>query len=199
MAILVRPAAASIALLALGAMFFAASPRPTAAATATVPVGDYWFCNSSLQGGLCETTISTGDTLVWDFSGAAFQHTSTACGASCTSPTGSPAWDSGTLTGGTFQFTFTQAGTYLYHCELHPDLMRGRIVVRAAAPAATAPAGVTPAAGATPAGTTTGSLPVSGQGPQSSSTDWWLLAALAAFGIASTALGVLALVRRAAR
>jgi len=191
MTTLARPAAAIIALLALGAMVFAPSPQRTAAATTTVPVGDYWFCNSTFEGSLCETTVTVGDTVVWDFSGSTVQHTSTACGSSCSSPASAPAWDSGTMTGGTFQFTFAQAGTYLYHCELHPDLMQGRIVVQGAAPTGTAPVGATPVA------TTTGALPVSGQGPPSSSTDWWLLAALAAFGIGSTTLGVLALVRRA--
>lgn len=29
---------------------------------------------------------------------------------------------------GTYQFTFTQPGTYDYHCTMHP-LMRGRVIV----------------------------------------------------------------------
>ena len=34
--------------------------------------------------------------------------------------------------GGSFQFTFTKAGTYRYYCVVHPDLMSGTIVVKAA-------------------------------------------------------------------
>lgn len=40
------------------------------------------------------------------------------------------AFDSGTLdTGGTFEFTFTEAGRFVYHCEIHAE-MRGVVVVR---------------------------------------------------------------------
>ena len=189
MTVLVRAAAAGVALLALAGMLFVASPRPAAAATVTVAAGEYWFCGSSFQGAMCETTIQAGDTVVWDFSSVAYPHTSTACGASCSSPTSPPLWDSGTVSGGTFEFTFTQAGSYLYRCELHPDLMQGRIVVQGAPPSTSPPAGQTPAAGATPAATTTGSLPIAGQGSQRASTSWWLLGALAIVGAASLGLG----------
>ena len=190
MTVPIRSAAAGIALLALAGMLFVASPRPAAAATVTVAAGEYWFCDSSYQGSLCETTVQAGDTVVWDFSGVAYPHTSTACGASCSSPTSPPLWDSGTVSGGTFQFTFTQTGSYLYRCELHPDLMQGRIVVQGAPTSTSPPAGQTPAAGTTPAATTTGSLPIAGQGPQPATTHWWLLGALLATGVASLGTGL---------
>ncbi len=101
------------------------------AATTTVDVGDIWFCDETFEGGLCETTIAVGDTVVWDFDGAIQPHTTTACGASCDSPTASPRWDSGLINDGTtFQYTFNAPGTYLYYCQVHPTLQRGSIVVR---------------------------------------------------------------------
>ena len=190
MTILVRSAGAGGALLALAGMLFAAPPQRAAAATITVPVGNYWFCSSSSEGSVCETTIQAGDTVVWDFSGAVYPHTSTACDASCSSPASPPLWDSGMLSSGAFQFTFTQAGTYLYRCELHPDLMQGRIVVQAGPTSTAPPAGQTPAAGATPAATTTGPLPPSGQGPQPATSHWWLLGALGAVVAAWLGLGL---------
>ena len=163
----------------------------------TILVGDFWFCNSSFEGGVCQTTINAGDTVVWDFSRAASQHTTTECGASCDSPSATHLWSSGTVSGGTFQFTFEQSGTFLYYCQVHPLQMRGRIVVQAAQPTATSPAGQTPAARATstpaPSG---GGLPTSGQGPPSGSSDWWLLAALASGGAGLIAIGASTLRRR---
>jgi len=42
-----------------------------------------------------------------------------------------PLWSSGFITdASTFEFTFDQAGTYLYRCEVHPIEMRGRIIVQ---------------------------------------------------------------------
>jgi hypothetical protein len=74
--------------------------------------------------------------VVWDFTGAALPHTTTDCGASCSNPTTSPLWDSGLITTSspdrTFEFTFTEPGTYLYFCEVHPTAQLGRIVVNAA-------------------------------------------------------------------
>jgi plastocyanin len=32
-------------------------------------------------------------------------------------------------TGATYQFTFTHAGTYAYHCSIHPS-MKGTIIVQ---------------------------------------------------------------------
>ncbi len=180
---------------------FAMSGTAAAQETVSVAVGDIWFCNASFQDGVCDTVIDVGDTLVWDFSAALFPHTTTACGASCDTPASSPAWDSGAIAGGgTFEFTFTEPGTYLYRCEIHPFIQRGRIIVQGGLPPATAPptpvtpATATPSDGTSPtsppaAPTTVGS-PITGAGPpEGSSGAWWAPAALAATGGALAALG----------
>ena len=156
-------------------------PSPAAADTATVAVGDIWYCDASYQNGVCETAIDSGDTVVWDFSGALLPHTTTACGASCASPTGSPLWDSGIVQGGgaSFSFTFTEPGAYLYYCLLHGSAQQGRIVVRAPVPTATEAVDGTPgAAPATPAATSQPALPASGQGPAGPAAGGWTLVAL---------------------
>jgi plastocyanin len=166
------------------------------AATTTVAVGDMWFCSASFQGGVCETTITVGDTVAWDFSGAGSAHTVTECGASCDTATSTPLFSSGVIQDrSTFQFQFVQPGIYLYFCRVHPFDMRGRIVVQAAA--AQTPAGQTPAAGTTPAAGATptassggGTLPATGYGSQgANSSPGWTLAALAVAGLTFVAFG----------
>jgi plastocyanin len=168
---------------------------PVAAQTATVPVGDFWFCDSAFQGGVCTTTVSAGDEVAWDFSGTSAGHTTTECGASCDDPASTPRWDSGTVPGGgaPFTFTFDEPGTYLYRCNVHPNVMRGQIVVQAPEPTATSPAtleegptdvGDQPAATATPSVPQVGGLPSAGHGPQSTGTAWWLAGATTAAGLA---------------
>lgn len=118
-----------------------------APSTTTITVGDTWFCDSSHAGGTCETTIAAGDTVAWDFSGVGLPHSTRECGASCDNPTMTPLWDSTVSHEPTFQFTFNQAGTFLYRCEVHPSLMRGRIVVQGGpqpTPTATPPVPATP-------------------------------------------------------
>lgn len=90
------------------------------------------------------TTVPVGATVTWtDMSDA--PHTVTG---------DSGAFGSGTLAEDqTFRFTFTKAGTYNYHCSIHP-YMRGAITVTAATPPTTAPAT------AAPATTSASSLPV---------------------------------------
>jgi len=78
-------------------------------------------------------TINVGDTVVWTNEDGA-THT-------VTSDSGSEL-DSGTLAGkssggyytppsagGTYSHTFTTAGTFAYHCNIHPSMMKGTIVV----------------------------------------------------------------------
>jgi len=87
-------------------------------ATQAVRIIDFAFEPAAL-------TVAPGTRVTWTHAGQA-PHT-------VTSDTG--AFDSGRLTGGqTFTFTFTSAGTFAYHCEIHPN-MRARVVVQAAAPA----------------------------------------------------------------
>lgn len=145
----------------------------------TVDVGDFWYCDSSFEEGICQTTITAGDTVLWDLGSAINSHTVTACGDSCDNPTSSPLFDSGNVApGGTYTYTFNQPGTFLYYCTIHPTLMFGRIVVQ---PGAQQPATQTPAAQqpgtSTPAGSTPLSpLPASGQGPgDGASAIWWVV------------------------
>jgi hypothetical protein len=113
-------------------------PAPAAAVqTVTIEVGDVWFCDESFQGGVCDTVIYIGDTVVWDFSPAELPHTTTECGVSCDDPTDTPVWDSDLMPNVDdplnprfqFEFTFNETGTYLYYCVIHPILHRGRIFV----------------------------------------------------------------------
>lgn len=69
--------------------------------------------------------IGKNSTVFWTNDDVAI-HTST-------SDNGAPAaFDSGNIVaGGTFQFTFTVAGTYTYHCSYHP-WMQGTIIVKSA-------------------------------------------------------------------
>jgi plastocyanin len=56
-------------------------------------------------------TVAPGETVIWSFQ--AF-HTSTS-----DSQTGPEAWDSGSLSSGTFSHTFQVPGTYPYYCAVH--------------------------------------------------------------------------------
>jgi plastocyanin len=180
-------AAAAAALLAL------AAPGASAQSDVTVAVGDIYFCASDYQGGVCDTEITVGDTVVWDFAGATLPHTTTACGASCDAPTASPLWNSGVLTGsGTFAFTFDEPGNYAYYCQIHPALQRGRIIV--ADDATPLP----PVDLAAPPTSTPGpGLPPGGQGPATSAFEAALLAIAAATGLAGvSAIALSRLVRK---
>jgi len=120
----------SLVVLAFGlvAVF---SPGRAHAATVDITVGTYWYCDSSYYLGVCTTNINTGDAVVWHFPSGFPYHTTTECGgASCDDPAPpTPVWDSGVQVGGTYSFTFTTPGTYLYQCGVHGALMRGQIIV----------------------------------------------------------------------
>ncbi len=113
--------------------------QPTAAQqTVPVDVGDIWYCDASQMGSTCDTTIAAGDTVVWDFSPALLPHSATACGASCNNPTGSPLFDSGIIIdSSSYQYTFTQPGTYRYYCVIHLTTQLGRIIVLGGGPTPT--------------------------------------------------------------
>src|SRR5829696_6961642 len=88
---------------------------------AAITIVDFAFQPASLE-------VPAGTTVTWTNGGAA-PHTVTADGG---------AFDSGRLApGATFSQTFDTAGTFTYHCEIHPQ-MTGTIVVTEAsgAPAA---------------------------------------------------------------
>ncbi len=86
----------------------------------TVTIQDFSFSPATL-------TIKAGTTVHWKNNGPSAHTTTSDAGT----------WDSGMLSGpgsggvyggnsssgGTFDFTFSQAGTYSYHCSLHPPTL----------------------------------------------------------------------------
>ncbi len=106
------------------------SPRSALAVSVSIVEGDNWFCDASFQLGNCQTTVTVGDSVTWVYPEGSTIHTTTECGASCDSPTGTPIWDSGFMfVGDTFTWTFDTPGTYPYYCTLHRTDMRGTIIV----------------------------------------------------------------------
>ena len=67
-----------------------------------------------------ELSVTTGTTVTW-MNTDRTSHTSTSDEAG---------WNSGTIApGGRFMFTFQNAGTFRYHCTIHPGMV-GTVVVR---------------------------------------------------------------------
>jgi len=78
----------------------------------SVDIADLAFSPATL-------TVPAGTTVTWENSDS-LPHTSTS---------EDEVWDSGTLeSGGEFSFTFEEAGTFSYFCEIHPS-MNGSVVV----------------------------------------------------------------------
>ena len=87
-------------------------PSAGAQATRTEYIQDFYFSPAPI-------TVEPGTTVTWVNQGQA-PHTVTHTGG---------AFDSGTLQPGeSYSYTFNQAGTYAYYCQIHPD-MTGTIVV----------------------------------------------------------------------
>ncbi len=138
----------SLTAAVLVTLIFAAASGPhqqARAQTATViEVGDFWFCDSSFQNGVCETTVSVGDTVQWQCVGSG-SHTTTECGGDLDACSQPHLWDSPVQTsGGTFSFAFDSAGSFVYRCQVHPSVMRGRVTVIGGQPTATPSATPTP-------------------------------------------------------
>src|SRR5215204_5982336 len=97
-----------VAALALVVTLALASAAGAQGQTMTVSIEDFFFSPANM-------TVAPGTTVMWVNNGQA-PHTSTADDG---------AWDSGTLQPGeNFSFTFDQAGTYTYHCTIHPNMTR---------------------------------------------------------------------------
>ena len=89
------------------------TPAPTGpSASATIPrgaesLGDRAFSPNPID-------VAVGTTVTWTNTDVV-SHTSTADGA---------AWNSGTIpANGQFSFTFPTAGTFPYHCTIHPGMV----------------------------------------------------------------------------
>ncbi len=171
--------AAGLGMLAAALMW----PRLAGAATTNVEIVNFAFAPAA-------TTVQVGDTVTWKNSDTA-PHTATGDAAE---------WDSGTLTTGqTFSFTANQAGTFAYHCTIHPSMVATLVV----APPATAPAGSAPpaAGGAAPqpaGGTPPRQLPATGDG-STQTTDVGSVAIALGIGGAALAAGGAGLVLRSRR
>jgi plastocyanin len=97
------------------------SPAPTPGAPSSsvlIPVGAESLGNRAFTPGNLE--IPVGTTVTWTNTDTA-SHTSTSNAAG---------WNSGTLAPGRqFSFAFQTAGTFPYHCAIHPGMV-GTVVVR---------------------------------------------------------------------
>jgi len=103
---------------------------PARAATVSIEVGNLYFCDVSQQG-VCETTVTAGDTVTWN--NVAGFHTVTECDDTFSTCPPAGGFDSGNLlTGNSFSHTFNSPGAFEYFCMFHPTDMRGRVTVQVA-------------------------------------------------------------------
>jgi plastocyanin len=93
------------------------SNPPPSSATAAVTIRDFSYTPASL-------TIKSGTTVRWTNSGPSAHTTVSDAGVwqsdMLSSPTSGGGYGGGATAGGTFDFTFSQPGTYSYHCSIHP-------------------------------------------------------------------------------
>ena len=114
--------------LTIGALFVlmlgslvALGPATHVSADAAVTINNFAFSPTPL-------TVPVGTKVMWTNQQTQVPHTVTS---------DSGAFDSGTLqSGASFSFTFAQAGTFAYHCTIHPNMHGMVIVTGGAAPAA---------------------------------------------------------------
>jgi plastocyanin len=97
----------------------APTPTPSGPSSAvTIPTSAQVLGNRAFTPDDLE--IAVGTTVTWTNTDAV-AHTSTSNGG---------AWDSGTIAPGRqFSFTYMSAGTFPYHCAIHPGMV-GTVVVR---------------------------------------------------------------------
>jgi plastocyanin len=158
--IILRGATFALALAAVVSLLLA-NDEVRAQTTVNVDVGDVYFCNASFAGGICETSVTAGDTVTWNWVGS-LPHTVTQCDATFTTCPPPGGFDSGTMTGAgsTFSQTFNTPGTFPYQCNIHLAGMRGRVVVAAAQATPTASAAPTQPAQTGTLGPTVSAAPV---------------------------------------
>jgi len=110
------------ALLAVGV--FGACSAPKTSSAPAVPTKVTIVSDAATIGAFTppSVTISAGHTVEWTFQDAN-PHTVTADDGSFTSP------KTGLASGKTYSHTFGQAGTYNYHCFIHPQML-GTVVVQ---------------------------------------------------------------------
>ena len=112
------------------AIGLAASAALAIAGTGLVLAADVDVNVEGFAYGPSRIEVAVGDTITWTNSDNA-SHTATADDGS---------WDSGSIPGGSSgSVTFESAGTFPYHCEVHPDMV-GTVTVLAAGAEPTTPA-----------------------------------------------------------
>jgi plastocyanin len=133
--------------LAAGPLGIIGGPRLAAAqGSASVSIVDFAFDPGSVA-------VDAGGTVTWTNQGPS-AHTVTADDGS---------FDSGTMNAGdTYSFTFMSAGTFSYHCAIHPNMV-GSVAV----------------SGGSTTETPATTMPATGSGPTSGATSSWLGVALA--------------------
>jgi plastocyanin len=94
------------------------APGGAPSSTVVIPVGAESLGNRAFTPG--ELSVTAGTTVTWTNTDTV-SHTSTSNAAG---------WNSGTLAPGRqFSFAFQTAGTFPYHCAIHPGMV-GTVIVR---------------------------------------------------------------------
>ena len=89
------------------------SPTPTTNSGSTITLGAGVSGLSTNAFGTNPLLVSTGTTVTWT-NRDSVAHTSTANGG---------AWNGNLAPGSSFSFTFQTAGTFPYHCTIHPNMV----------------------------------------------------------------------------
>jgi len=97
------------------------TPPPAAMHSVSVGMGGNQFVDG--QSGSNVTTISAGQTVMWNWPGGPHSTTS----GNCCTPDGK--WDSGVRSSGSFSQTFPSAGSFPYFCTVHGSMMTGMVMV----------------------------------------------------------------------
>jgi amicyanin len=93
-----------------------ANPEDNAVATMAVTISDFSFAPGTIK-------VKAGDTVTWTNKDST-SHTVTADVKTADAPDGPSIAQNET-----YSFTFKKAGTYTYHCSIHPS-MRGTVIVQ---------------------------------------------------------------------
>jgi plastocyanin len=94
-----------------------ATAAPATAARAGIDISGFAFKTATLD-------VTKGTTVTWSNKDNTTHHVT-----SGTSPTSDGTFDGAVAAGGTFSFTFNDAGTFKYFCSIHPS-MTGTITVK---------------------------------------------------------------------
>ena len=110
--------------LTLATLVLLAAAAPARAANAKIALGDFRWSKPQVQ-------IHLGEHVTWFWAGPDLQHSVTGNSANDATIDSDPGRDVPEhRVGDTFQITFSQPGTYAFHCKLHPTVA-GSVVVDA--------------------------------------------------------------------